>query len=77
MGRKITQDRMMVALDGKTRDRALHLFDVTEATSVTEVTRRAIAVYAASLRLRGRRLLRRVRASRIDNAGTYAGTGEE
>ena len=34
------------------------------------VTVAAIAVYAASLRLRGQRLLRRARASRIDSAGT-------
>lgn len=37
------------------------------------VTVAAVAVYTASLRLRGRRLMRRARAGRIDGAGT----GEE
>ena len=43
-----------------------HAAYVLSAWGVTVV---ALAVYAASLRLRGQRLLRRARASRIDSAG--------
>lgn len=44
-----------------------HAAYVLSAWGVTAV---AIAAYAAFLRLRGQRLLRRARASRIDNTGT-------
>ena len=47
-----------------------HAAYVLSAWGVTVI---AIAVYAASLRLRGQRLLRRARASAIDGAGN----GEE
>ncbi len=47
-----------------------HAAYVLSAWGVTVV---AIAAYTASLRLRGRRLLRRARAGGIDGAGT----GEE
>ena len=44
-----------------------HAAYVLSAWGVTVV---AIAAYAASLRLRGRRLLRRARDGEIDSAGT-------